>query len=500
VRDPGRSGFGVAASAFHGYRSLRVLFDYPHVIRDQNDLRKIFERKMQERQEFIDRYFVFSDSDWKPPPLFGFEPMFEPALAGDLIAIPAGGGGLSLLDRSTGAVKRQVMPFGTPNPDTYVVGGLAVSDDGAIYYNAVKFDPDHPDQMPSQAWLVAVAPDGTTRTADYAALNPSAPAATASCFGIYDIMATPLPWPPQNPDGSPMMPPSAPCGPQRPGLNATPAVGPDGTIFLATRAHRNPRYSYVLAVKPDLSPKWATSLRDYLKDGCGVTTAIDATADQNMFHCKVGTPMGVERNTGLMPAAHVDDSSSSTPVALPDGGVLYGAFTGYNGSRGHLLKFDRAGAIRASFDFGWDSTPAVHGGADNYKIVIKDNHYGQDENGVDLGPFYITQLDSSLNAEWRFQSSNTMSCARQPDGSKMCEDDHPNGFEWCINAVAVDRDGTVYANSEDGNTYAITAQGKLRDSIFLDSALGAAYTPIALDHSGRVFALNAGHLWVLGTK
>jgi general secretion pathway protein D len=39
----------------------------PHVIRDQNDLRKIFERKMQERQEFIDRYFVFSDSDWRPP-------------------------------------------------------------------------------------------------------------------------------------------------------------------------------------------------------------------------------------------------------------------------------------------------------------------------------------------------------------------------------------------------------------------------------------------------
>jgi phosphotransferase system enzyme I (PtsP) len=29
------SGFGVARSAFHGYRSLRVLFDYPHVLRDQ---------------------------------------------------------------------------------------------------------------------------------------------------------------------------------------------------------------------------------------------------------------------------------------------------------------------------------------------------------------------------------------------------------------------------------------------------------------------------------
>src|SRR6185503_10427516 len=40
----------------------------PYVIRDQDDLRAIFERKMQERQEFIDRYFVFSDSaEWEPP-------------------------------------------------------------------------------------------------------------------------------------------------------------------------------------------------------------------------------------------------------------------------------------------------------------------------------------------------------------------------------------------------------------------------------------------------
>lgn len=39
----------------------------PHVIRDQTDLRRIFERKMQERQEFLDRYFVFSEQEWTPP-------------------------------------------------------------------------------------------------------------------------------------------------------------------------------------------------------------------------------------------------------------------------------------------------------------------------------------------------------------------------------------------------------------------------------------------------
>ena len=40
----------------------------PYVIRDQDDLRAIFERKMQERQEFLDRYFVFNDTaSWQPP-------------------------------------------------------------------------------------------------------------------------------------------------------------------------------------------------------------------------------------------------------------------------------------------------------------------------------------------------------------------------------------------------------------------------------------------------
>jgi general secretion pathway protein D len=36
------------------------------VIRDQQDLRRVFERKMQERQEFLDRYFVFQGA-WEPP-------------------------------------------------------------------------------------------------------------------------------------------------------------------------------------------------------------------------------------------------------------------------------------------------------------------------------------------------------------------------------------------------------------------------------------------------
>ena len=45
-----------------------ILVMTPYIIRNQQDLRTIFERKMQERQEYLDRYFVFSDSsEFKAP-------------------------------------------------------------------------------------------------------------------------------------------------------------------------------------------------------------------------------------------------------------------------------------------------------------------------------------------------------------------------------------------------------------------------------------------------
>jgi general secretion pathway protein D len=48
-------------------KSNLLLVLTPHIIRSQDDLRRVFERKMQERQEFLDRYFVFSDSDYEAP-------------------------------------------------------------------------------------------------------------------------------------------------------------------------------------------------------------------------------------------------------------------------------------------------------------------------------------------------------------------------------------------------------------------------------------------------
>jgi general secretion pathway protein D len=43
-----------------------LLFLTPYIVRSQADLRNIYERKMRERQEFLDRYFVFGSRDYHP--------------------------------------------------------------------------------------------------------------------------------------------------------------------------------------------------------------------------------------------------------------------------------------------------------------------------------------------------------------------------------------------------------------------------------------------------
>src|SRR6185503_17041169 len=93
---------------------------------------------------------------------------------------------------------------------------------------------------------------------DYQSMVTGAPGPNDACFYTYDPDLVSLPWPPK-----PLqLPPQYLCGAQRPGINSTPAIGPDGTIFVASRAHFDELYSYVAAVNPDLSTKWTASLRD----------------------------------------------------------------------------------------------------------------------------------------------------------------------------------------------------------------------------------------------
>jgi outer membrane protein assembly factor BamB len=361
-----------------------------------------------------------------------------------------------------------------------------------LLYNVIRPEPGPNGLTDAHGFLVR-ADRGRISMADYRTLIPGAPQATDQCFATFRQSSAEIPYPPPpQADGSPTLPPKIPCLSQRAGINVAPAVGPDGTIFTVTRAHNSPleNYGYIVALNPDLSLKWATSLRLNFTDGCGVHTPYG----DRIFDCRPGSTVGVDLLTNMPGAAGVNDSSSASPVALPDGGVAYGSRSFYNRLRGHLVSFDAKGRFRASHDFGWDITPGVYRHDGTYSLLIKDNGY------IDHGAFNLTRLDANLKPEWAFADTETRTCQRNPDGTITCVDDgqHPNGFEWCISAPAIDRDGNVYGISEDGNLYVLDNRGHQREKVFLSKTLAASYTPVSIDPQGRIYAQNNGELYVLG--
>ncbi len=414
-------------------------------------------------------------SDWKPAPVGGgWEPVFQPALAGAFIYVPGAGGSVYKLNRDDGSIVARITPFSPLNPAIYVAGPLTTDSDGNLYYNALGMSSINVDVF--GAWLVKIDNIGNVRSASFKDLVPGAPSSSSACFTSFSFDT--LPWPPA-PNA---VPPQAPCGSQRPGVNVAPAIAPNGTIYTLSRAHFNTRYSYLVAVNPDLTPKWSATLRDRLNDGCAVILPLNGQSGG----CRDGSRVGVDPATNQLPSGRVVDQSSSSPVVAPDGSVLYGSDTTYNYARGHLFHFSAGGDFLNSYDFGWDTTPAIYSHGGTYSVVLKDNHYNTGSYcgnesfcpANSPGPYLITQLDSSLKPEWSFGGT----------------------AEWCINAPAIDVNGRVYANSEDGHLYVVGQGGRLSHRLFLNLALGAAYTPLSIGPDGKIYAENDGHLFVIGDR
>lgn len=468
-------------------------------------------------------------SDWKPEPnatnfnqgfggLGGWEPVFHAVDANNFIYVPGAGGSVWKVEKVGGTSSAHIMPvFNGLNTNTataYVSGPLTADSTGNILYNVIALmnqgAPWNTVDV-AGAWLVKLAPNGSATTVSYAALVPGAPAGTAAtCPGRFHAVADPLPWPPTlGATPAPVL-----CGSQRPGMNIAPAIAADGTIYTVSRAHFAAAQAYLVAVNQDLTPKWQASMQNLLSDGCGFLEPISGPANTDPNSCRNGATPGIDPTTNALGSGSVPDQGSSSPTVVPDG-VVFGALDSYNYARGHLLKFDAQGHFQTAYPFGWDSTPGVYTHNGTYSIVIKDNHYGAaaycGANDPICAPtsqtYFITQLDPNMQIEWQFQSTNTMSCQRNPSGPPTCVSDHPFGFEWCINMPAIDMNGTVYVNSEDGNIYqlpqpAVIPPNKIitqpGGNLFLNLAIGAAYTPISIGADGKLYTQNDGHLFVAG--
>src|SRR5439155_20074995 len=107
----------------------------------------------------------------------------------------------------------------------------------------------------------------------------------------------------------------------------------------------------------------------------------------------------------------------AAPVILPDGSVVYGSRTLYNGFRGHLMKFSRTGLYQGNYDFGWDITPGIYRHDGTYSMITKDNLY------VTNGPLNVTSLDANLHKQQAFTNTETKTCVVLGDGRVVCSDD-----------------------------------------------------------------------------
>lgn len=245
---------------------------------------------------------------------------------------------------------------------------------------------------------------------------------------------------------------------QRPAPNAAPAVAADGTIYIVSRRDGvfGDADGWVVAVNPDLTFKWRGSL-------------------------------------ALLPdkIARVNDSSSSSPIVDAKGRVYYGGVNTNGLSRGYVYAFNPDGQFYGYYDFGWDITPATYEKGDRTFIVLKDNHY----DGFQQGPYFLTTLDAdTLDGDRKM----TVACQWELRRGER-------GYEWCINAPAIDQNATIYGNGEDGYLYAL--QGMFPDpgqqcapvvtSLTMSWGGEDAYTADALD-DGVVYAIGHGKLYAVG--
>ena len=163
-----------------------------------------------------------------------------------------------------------------------------------------------------------------------------------------------MPWPVLDASGRPAPVPTITCGSQRPALNTAPAIAADGTIYDISRASLNDYWGYLVAINPNLTPRWVPRC---------ATSSTTAAAPRPLppngqpGGCRAESPTGVSPPDGMPGSGRVLDDNTAAPLIAPDGSIYYGAYTRYNYAQGHLMRWSSTGQFLQGFEFGWDTIP-----------------------------------------------------------------------------------------------------------------------------------------------
>jgi outer membrane protein assembly factor BamB len=250
------------------------------------------------------------------------------------------------------------------------------------------------------------------------------------------------------------------------GINASPAIGPDGTIYIANTA------STFFALDPFAGGiKWSnTSIVSGISGD--ITSSAAVAPDGSAVY--VGSQDGYlyafspTNNGALLWRTNLGCFISSTPAINPTDGTVY--VTGENGSNG-LFAINPSGGIKWNFQTD-DSPNGIKNAADSSPVVSGDcTIYFLSDNGD------LYAVDSSGSLLWFFPipSGSTPDASPALDSSGNILIGSADGYVYCINpggglvwvfdtgdrqriesSVAIGADSTVYAASTDGNLYAIT--------------------------------------------
>lgn len=480
-------------------------------------------------------------SGWTPPKLAPsvWEPLFQPVIgkgaSSIYIYMPEGQGRVSQIDRATGALIRTYDAPTPPNAggpngniDTQVTSPLSADIHGNVLYTVTHYRPGGEPLFPLGSWYVVARPDGTIAHRRVQDLHTYPLSTVYPFFSASPIPE--LPWPPAPGATGPLFGGYIP----RPVVNSGLLPSADGTRYYGiTRMALADRVFLVALSAVDLSTIWATPLAFTMPTGCGVLNpSIAQPGSGDDLHCRVGSTVGVNQETGVVPSPFSLDIAINTPVELPNGSIAFGGYSNstWDGERGVTIVVGRDGTAFRSLNGGWNSIPAVRSvDSGAAQLIVPNSHYGQ-------GPFYLTswaQAGVGGNINWNTRTTKLEQCVR--DGvfeacmtvpplsgqspeqwNQNCTIDTPSlivsctpvpvahttgnaPFDFIQRQALVSSTGDVYATASDGAVYRLDGvTGTVKSRTFVDSAFPAADEPMAIGPTGEIYGVKEGHLYVVG--